>query len=102
MENEKFNVVQFFEDDSTELVVVEAIPEKAVQRAVSLATSVGAQIGTTKRVVITDSGDLTNWEWVYGQGLIFPSFCSNAECGVKGVLAGTLCTCGTQTKPLQL
>jgi hypothetical protein len=36
-------------------------------------TSVGAKMGTTNRVIITDSGDCTNAEWVFGEGLVFPS-----------------------------
>lgn len=95
---ETFNVVQFFADDSHEYVLRRAPPEEAARKAHSMATSVGARIGTTKRVIITDSGDFTGWEWVYGKGLAFPLKCSNTACDSKEVVAEVPCkSCGVTT-----
>lgn len=102
-EEEKFSVYQFFTDDSYEHVLRWVPAEEAVKKAHSLARSVGGQIGTTKRVVITDSGDHTVWEWIYGKGRTFPVTCNNAECKAKGVLADEPCkSCGTVTGPIAL
>ena len=37
-----------------------------------LIRSVGAKLGTTRRVIITDGGDYTNAEWEFGKGITFP------------------------------
>lgn len=97
---EKFSVYQFFTDDSYEHELRLVPAEEAVKKAHSLARSVGGQLGTTKRVIITDSGDHTVWEWIYGKGRIFPLICSNAKCTANDVLADTPCkACGTVTGP---
>jgi hypothetical protein len=70
--NEKFNVCQFFEDESYEYVRRNVTPEEAVDAAKHYTTSVGARLGFTKRVIITDGGDSIVFEWIYGQGIVFP------------------------------
>lgn len=101
-ENEKFNVVQFFSDLSNEEFKGLSAKE-ATAKAIALATSVGAKIGTTIAVAIVDSGDCTNWHWEHGVGLIFPLHCSNKECKAKDVVAGMSChACGSTTGPLDL
>jgi hypothetical protein len=35
-------------------------------------SSAGAQLGTTRRVIVTDEGDSINFEWEYGRGITFP------------------------------
>lgn len=35
--------------------------------------SVGARIGTTTRVIITDGGDCVCFEWIFGLGITFPT-----------------------------
>jgi hypothetical protein len=100
MTEETFNVVQFFTDDSHEYVLRRVPAQVAVQKAHSLATSVGAQIGTTKRVIVTDTGDLTNLDWINGKGLVFPLSCSNTKCEYSEVMADVPCkSCGTVTGP---
>jgi len=69
---ERFSVVQFFMDDSYEYVRRFVPAQEAIDAAKRYTTSVGARIGTTKRVIITDSGDMTCFEWVYGKGVTFP------------------------------
>ena len=68
----EFSVYQFFLDDSYEKVAEFVEDEKAVKIAVGLTQSVGARIGTTKRVIITDGGDCTCFEWKHGEGVVFP------------------------------
>lgn len=68
----EYNVCQFFVDESYEYVVRNVGPEEAIQTAIQLCRSVGAKLGTTKRVIITDGGDHCNWEWIHGQGIVFP------------------------------
>lgn len=43
-------------------------PEEAVEAAKHYCTSVAAQLGFTVRVIITDGGDNTNFEWIRGKG----------------------------------
>lgn len=43
----------------------------AVAAANRLTQTLAAQSGTTCRIIITDSGDHTVWEWRHGEGLVF-------------------------------
>lgn len=70
-EDERFNVVQFFEDESSEYVRTNVSAEEAVKAAKHYCTSVGARLGMTRRVIITDSGDFINFEWKFGKGITF-------------------------------
>ncbi len=67
----EFSVYQFFADGSQECVRSFVCFEEAVKAAHHYCTSVGAKIGTTVRVIITDGGDCTNFEWKYGEGVTF-------------------------------
>jgi len=71
MEGE-FSVCQFFPDGSYEYVRRNVSAEEAVTAVKHYTTSVGARIGTTKRVIITDGGDCVNFEWEFGKGITFP------------------------------
>jgi hypothetical protein len=68
----EFSVCQFFIDGSYEYDVRYVGVEEAVGRAVALTQTVGAKIGTTVKVIITDGGDCICWEWVRGEGITFP------------------------------
>lgn len=83
--SDEFSVFQFFEDDSYERVRSHVGAEEAVNAAKHYTTSVGARIGTTKRVIITDGGDSTVFEWVHGRGITFPTVAD----GLRPDLAGT-------------
>lgn len=72
----EFSVYQWFADGSREDVLRFVDAERAVQCAVGLATSVGARLGTTVRVIITDGWDECNWEWTRESGLVFPVNCA--------------------------
>lgn len=70
--NGEFSVYQWFEDGQYERVRHGVDDQEAVKVAIHYSTSVGAKIGTTVRVIITDGGDLTVWEWKRGEGIVFP------------------------------
>lgn len=71
MDNQ-FSVCQFFRDDSYEYVRRFVSADEAVKAFMHYASSVGAKLGTTKRVIITDGNDFTNMEWKYGEGITYP------------------------------
>lgn len=67
----EFSVVQFFEDESYETVRQYVGAEEAVEAANHYCNSVGAKLGFTKRVIITDGGDCVCFEWEHGKGITF-------------------------------
>lgn len=69
---ETFNVVQFFLDGNYEYVRRRVPDHEAASAFQHYTTSVGARIGTTVRVIITDSGDEICAEWLFGKGVVFP------------------------------
>ena len=71
MSNE-FSVCQFFEDETYEYVRRFVGPEEAVKAAHHYCNSVGAKLGTTVKVIITDGGDCIAFEWQRGKGVVFP------------------------------
>lgn len=71
-DSETFSVCQFFKDGGHEYVRRYVGSQEAVAAFIHYSRSVGAQIGTTVRVIITDGGDLTNMEWKFGEGLTYP------------------------------
>jgi hypothetical protein len=83
----EFSVYQFFADDSYEYVRRFVSAKEAVETALHYTTSVGAKLGITKRVTITDGLDCTNFEWVFGKGVTFPpsALPTSAVLGAKDV-----------------
>jgi hypothetical protein len=69
---ELFSVVQFFPNGTYEYVRTNVEIETAILTMRDYTRSVGAQIGTTQRVIITDMGDETVAEWQFGKGIVFP------------------------------
>jgi hypothetical protein len=69
---DEFSVCQFFPDGSYEYTRRFVSAEEAMRAFHHYCTSVGARLGTTVRVIITDGGDCVNAEWEYGKGLTFP------------------------------
>ena len=69
----EFSVYQFFPDGTSyeELYCVDA--ESAVTKAHAITRSPGAMLGITRRIIITDGGDSTVFEWQYGKGVTFPN-----------------------------
>jgi len=73
MNDELFSVVQFFADDGYEYVLNNVDARTAVECAKRLTETVGGRLGTMRRVIITDTGDLTVFEWKFGEGVTFPT-----------------------------
>ncbi len=69
----EFSVVQFFADETYEYVRRGVSAPEAVGAAKHYAASVGARLGTTRRVIITDGEDFTTFEWKFGEGVTYPS-----------------------------
>lgn len=72
MADDLFAVWQFFADDTSECIRCGLCAKEAVETAQRYCKNVGARIGTTKRVIITDGGDYTVFEWRFGIGVTFP------------------------------
>lgn len=68
----EFSVYQFFQDGTSEQVRCNVGAEEAVEAARHYTRSVAAQVGITRRVIITDGGDFTNFEWKFGDGITYP------------------------------
>ncbi|OLB83116.1 MAG: hypothetical protein AUI15_36650 [Actinobacteria bacterium 13_2_20CM_2_66_6] len=70
--NEQFSVYQFFPDGTYECVRTHVDLTEAIRAAKHYSSSVGAGMGSTLRVIITDNGDNTVFEWKHGEGIVFP------------------------------
>lgn len=46
--------------------------DAAVVAFAFLTGNVAAKTGITRRVIVTDGGDMTNMEWLYHEGITFP------------------------------
>lgn len=69
-----FHVYQFYVGGLHERATLEPVGEHhAVKRAAELTQTLGARIGSTCRILITDRDDYVVWEWRYGEGLILPA-----------------------------
>lgn len=68
----EFSVCQFFPDGTYDYELRGVDGKTAIECAARLASSVGARIGTTKRIIITDADDCTAFEWKHGEGITFP------------------------------
>lgn len=68
----EFSVCQFFPDDSYEYVCRWVGAKEAVETAKRCTETVGARIGITRRIIVTDGGDFTVFEWQFGKGVTFP------------------------------
>ena len=69
-----FNVIQFFEGDIGHETVRQNVDAGEAVRAFDHYTnSVGARLGMTVKVIITDENDEINAEWQYGRGITFPT-----------------------------
>jgi hypothetical protein len=68
----QFSVYQFFKDDTYEKVREFVSATEAMQAARHYTNNVAVRMGITKRVIITDGDDSTCFEWINGQGVVFP------------------------------
>ena len=72
MGEREFSVWQFLQDDIHEKVRSYVTAEEAVHAAMHYTSNVAARMGLTQRVIITDGGDCTVFEWKQGEGVVFP------------------------------
>jgi hypothetical protein len=72
MDENEFNVVQFFNNGCYEYVLRHLGPQVAVELAKHCTETIGAQLGLVERVIITDGGDFTCFEWKFGEGVTYP------------------------------
>ena len=68
----EFSVAQFFVNGTYEYVRRFISAEEAVEAAKHYTDSIAARAGMVTRVIITDGGDFTNFEWQFGKGVTFP------------------------------
>ena len=73
MSDELFNVCQFFPDGTYEYHSRNLPAKEAVEAMKRCTETVGARIGTTARVIVTDWQDCTVAEWQFGKGVTFPT-----------------------------
>jgi hypothetical protein len=69
----EFSVYQFFFDNSNEPVLRHVDVFTAMRMAKRLTQSAGALVGVTQRIIITDGGDFTVFEWRFGPGVTWPT-----------------------------
>jgi hypothetical protein len=68
----EFSVYQFLAGDIQERVRHFVGAEEAVEAAFFYTSNVAARMGITERVIITDGGDCTVFEWLKGKGIVYP------------------------------
>ena len=68
----EFSVCQFFPNEQYEYVRTYVSLEEAVEVFNHYITCVGALVGTTVRVIITDGDDSISAEWKRDKGIVFP------------------------------
>jgi len=68
----EFSVCVFYPNDSHRYVMRYVSAESAMNCAHIWITGGAARRGEIERVIVTDGGDHTNFEWKYGQGITYP------------------------------
>lgn len=76
----EFSVCQFFDNGAYEYTRRWVSAQEATEAFQHYTTSVGARLGFTVRVIITDGGDFTNAEWKYGEGIVYPPEVKGPSC----------------------
>lgn len=84
----EFSVYQFFPDHTWERVREGVDAREAMEAARQYSTCVGAQLGTTVSVMITDGGDYCCFEWKRGEGIVFPPMLAGSRWPAAGGLHG--------------
>lgn len=70
----QYSVAQFFPDGTNEYVRRFVGAEESVKTAKDFSERPAAKIGIIARIVITDGGDFTVFEWQFGKGVTYPHF----------------------------
>ena len=72
MSENEFSVYWFDDDDFNHAEARGIGPKEAVELAKSLTVRPAALLGIICRVIITDGGDFTVFEWKKGDGVTYP------------------------------
>lgn len=72
VDNERYSVCRFFPDGTYEYTRRNVGAQEASEAFVHYCTSIGAKLGTTARVIMTDTGDCIVAEWEWEEGCVFP------------------------------
>lgn len=73
-QNDTYSVCQFFADGMGYEYVRRYVPLQEATKAFEFYThNVASRLGTTIRVIITDSGDCIVAEWKFREGIVFPA-----------------------------
>jgi hypothetical protein len=67
-----YKVWAFFRDGTHYLIADGLGTEAAVECAKRQTQTVGARLGTTKRIIIEDCGGFTSFEWQFKKGVTYP------------------------------
>lgn len=70
----EYSVCIFFPGDTCEYVARWVEAEEAVRIAADYIRRPAALMGMIRRVIVTDGGDHTTFEWTFGKGITFPYF----------------------------
>jgi hypothetical protein len=68
----EFSVAQFFDDETYEYVRRWVTAGEAMYAARDYSRSVAARSGLIAKIIITDGGDYTVFQWERGKGITFP------------------------------
>jgi hypothetical protein len=71
-EREEFSVWLFFPDDGYHCERALIGAEAAVKLAAECSRRPAAIAGFIRRIIITDGDDFTCFEWIFGEGVVFP------------------------------
>jgi hypothetical protein len=69
---DEFSVVVWYANDTHEYIKRYISGKEAVETAIGMTETVGAQTALVTRV-ITDGGDHTNFLWEYSNGIVYPT-----------------------------
>jgi hypothetical protein len=72
MSDAEFSVYQFFTDGSHERVRHFVTAEEAMDAVKHYTNNVATRMGVVGRVIVTDGGDCTCFEWTKKEGITFP------------------------------
>lgn len=68
----EFSVARFYNNGGYDYVRRWIDVKEALEHALSLIASNTARSGMLTRIIITDGGDCTTWEWRHNEGVVFP------------------------------
>lgn len=69
MDEGKYSVCCHYDDGTTRYVERDVTVGVAVETFANVTTGIGAWIGSTQRVTVTDQHNVVSLEWKYGRGL---------------------------------